>query len=89
MMDASAVDIIQPSVAKIGCITEVINIPVVAEAMDVRLVPHCGIRTSISGLTTSGCRTGADSTIRAVVRRSGSEPLSRSCRSQGRECHRA
>ena len=41
-------------------------------------------RTWFSGLTASGGRTGAGSAIRTVVRRSGSEPLSRSCRSQGR-----
>ena len=41
MLDASAVDIIQPSVAKIGGITEVMKIAAVAEATGVRLVPHC------------------------------------------------
>ena len=36
-------------------------------------------RTWFSGLGASGGRSGAGSSIRAVVRRSGSEPLSRSC----------
>ena len=41
MMDVQAVDIIQPSVAKIGGVTEVLKIAAVAEANGVRLVPHC------------------------------------------------
>ncbi len=41
MMDVHAVDIIQPSVAKIGGVTEVMKIAAVAEASGVRLVPHC------------------------------------------------
>jgi D-galactarolactone cycloisomerase len=41
MLDANAVDVIQPSVAKIGGVTEVLKIAAVAEAMGVRLVPHC------------------------------------------------
>ena len=41
MLDVNAVDIIQPSVAKIGGITEVMKIAAVAEAAGVRLVPHC------------------------------------------------
>ena len=38
---SSAVDIIQPSVAKIGGVTEVMKIAAVAETQGVRLVPHC------------------------------------------------
>jgi len=41
MLDKSAVDIVQPSVAKIGDVTEVIKIAALAEAIGVRLVPHC------------------------------------------------
>jgi D-galactarolactone cycloisomerase len=41
MLDMNAVDIVQPSVAKIGGITEVLKIAALAEAMGVRLVPHC------------------------------------------------
>ena len=41
MMDVHAVDIIQPSVAKIGGVTEVMKIAAVAETKGVRLVPHC------------------------------------------------
>ena len=41
MLDAGAVDIIQPSIAKIGGITEVMKIAAVAEAKGVRMVPHC------------------------------------------------
>ena len=41
MLDANAVDIIQPSVAKIGGITEVVKIAAVAEAAGTRFVPHC------------------------------------------------
>jgi L-alanine-DL-glutamate epimerase-like enolase superfamily enzyme len=41
MLDANAVDIIQPSVAKIGGVTEVVKIAAVAEAKGIRLVPHC------------------------------------------------
>jgi D-galactarolactone cycloisomerase len=39
--DAGALDIAQPSVAKIGGITEVLKIAALAEARGVRLVPHC------------------------------------------------
>lgn len=38
---AGGVDIAQPSVAKIGGITEVLKIAALAEARGVRLVPHC------------------------------------------------
>jgi len=38
---AGALDIAQPSVAKIGGITEVLKIAALAEAHGVRLVPHC------------------------------------------------
>jgi L-alanine-DL-glutamate epimerase-like enolase superfamily enzyme len=38
---AGALDIAQPSVAKIGGITEVLKIAALAEAQGVRLVPHC------------------------------------------------
>jgi D-galactarolactone cycloisomerase len=41
MLDMDAVDIVQPSVAKIGGITEVMKIAALTEAMGVRLVPHC------------------------------------------------
>jgi D-galactarolactone cycloisomerase len=41
MLDANAVDIIQPSVAKIGGVTEVVKIAAVAEAVGARFVPHC------------------------------------------------
>ena len=41
ILNVDAVDIIQPSVAKIGGITEVMKIAAVAEAIGIRLVPHC------------------------------------------------
>ena len=41
MLDANAVDIIQPSVAKIGGVTEVVKIAAVAEVVGARFVPHC------------------------------------------------
>jgi L-alanine-DL-glutamate epimerase-like enolase superfamily enzyme len=41
ILDMDAVDIVQPSAAKIGGITEVLKIAALAEAMGVRLVPHC------------------------------------------------
>ncbi len=41
MLRANAVDIVQPSVSKIGGVTEVMKIAAVAEAKGVRLVPHC------------------------------------------------
>jgi L-alanine-DL-glutamate epimerase-like enolase superfamily enzyme len=41
MLDADAVDIVQPSVAKIGGVSEVVKIAAVAEAIGIRLVPHC------------------------------------------------
>ena len=41
MLDANAVDIIQPSVAKIGGVTEVVKIAAVAEAVGARFVLHC------------------------------------------------
>jgi len=39
--DAGALDIAQPSVAKIGGVTEVMKIAALAEARGVRLIPHC------------------------------------------------
>ena len=41
LFEAGAVDNAQPSVAKIGGVTEVIKIAALAEAHSVRLVPHC------------------------------------------------
>ena len=41
MVQAGAVDILQPSVAKIGGITEVVKIAALAEANNLRMVPHC------------------------------------------------
>jgi L-alanine-DL-glutamate epimerase-like enolase superfamily enzyme len=41
MMEAGAIDIAQPSVTKIGGITEARKVVVLAEAFGVRLVPHC------------------------------------------------
>jgi D-galactarolactone cycloisomerase len=41
MLDTGAVDIIQPSVAKIGGVTEAMKIAAVAEAIGIRFVPHC------------------------------------------------
>jgi D-galactarolactone cycloisomerase len=41
MLEANAVDVVQPSAAKIGGVTEVLKIAAVAEATGVRLVPHC------------------------------------------------
>ena len=41
MVQAGAVDILQPSVAKIGGITEVVKIAALAEANNSRMVPHC------------------------------------------------
>src|SRR5580692_2661625 len=40
ILNVDAVDIIQPSVAQIGGITEVMKIAAVAEAIGIRLVPH-------------------------------------------------
>lgn len=39
--DAGSLDIAQPSVAKVGGITEMLKIAALAEARGVRLVPHC------------------------------------------------
>jgi len=39
--ERGALDIAQPSVAKIGGITEMLKIAGLAEAMGVRLIPHC------------------------------------------------
>ena len=41
LFDAGALDIAQPSVAKIGGITETLRIAALAEARGIRLVPHC------------------------------------------------
>jgi D-galactarolactone cycloisomerase len=41
LFEAEAVDNAQPSVAKLGGITEVLKIAALAEAHSVRLVPHC------------------------------------------------
>jgi L-alanine-DL-glutamate epimerase-like enolase superfamily enzyme len=41
MFTARAIDIAQPSVAKIGGISPMVRIAALAEAHDVRLVPHC------------------------------------------------
>ena len=41
MFELQAVDIAQPSVTKIGGITEVLKINAVAESYGVRIVPHC------------------------------------------------
>lgn len=41
LFEAGALDIAQPSVAKIGGVTEVLRIAALAEAFSVRLVPHC------------------------------------------------
>ena len=41
MMEAGAVDYAQPSVAKIGGITEVRKVIALGEALGVRVVPHC------------------------------------------------
>ena len=41
MFELGAVDIAQPSVTKIGGITEVLKINAVAESFGVRIVPHC------------------------------------------------
>jgi D-galactarolactone cycloisomerase len=41
LFDAGALDIAQPSVTKIGGVTEVLRIAALAEAHGVRLVPHC------------------------------------------------
>jgi D-galactarolactone cycloisomerase len=42
MFEAGAVDIVQPSVAKVGGISEVMEIATLAKAFSVRLIPHCG-----------------------------------------------
>ncbi len=39
--EAAALDVAQPSVAKIGGITEMLRVAALAEAFSVRLVPHC------------------------------------------------
>jgi D-galactarolactone cycloisomerase len=41
MFEAGAIDVAQPSVTKVGGITEVRKIVALAEAFGVRLVPHC------------------------------------------------
>lgn len=41
MFEAGALDVAQPSVAKVGGITEVLEIAALAKAFSVRLVPHC------------------------------------------------
>ena len=41
MFEAGALDIAQPSVSKIGGVSEVLEIAALAEAFGVRLVPHC------------------------------------------------
>jgi L-alanine-DL-glutamate epimerase-like enolase superfamily enzyme len=41
MFDAGALDVAQPSVAKIGGVTEVLKIAALAEARGVTLIPHC------------------------------------------------
>lgn len=41
MMEAGAVDIAQPSVTKIGGVTELRKVAALGEAMGVRVVPHC------------------------------------------------
>ncbi len=41
MMQAGAVDVAQPSVTKIGGVTEVRKVIALGEAMGVRVVPHC------------------------------------------------
>ncbi len=42
LLEAGAVDILQPSVSKVGGITEMRKIAALAEAFGVRTVPHCG-----------------------------------------------
>jgi L-alanine-DL-glutamate epimerase-like enolase superfamily enzyme len=42
MFTAGAVDVVQPSVSKVGGATEMRKIMALAEAFGVRLVPHCG-----------------------------------------------
>ena len=41
MMAAGAIDVAQPSVTKIGGVTELRKLATLAEAMGVRVVPHC------------------------------------------------
>lgn len=41
MMETGAVDIVQPSVTKVGGITETLKVVALAEAFGTRLVPHC------------------------------------------------
>ncbi len=41
MFDAGAVDVAQPSVAKLGGVTELCKVAALAEAYGVRVVPHC------------------------------------------------
>lgn len=41
LFEAGAVDIAQPSVAKIGGVSEVLRIAALADAFSVRVVPHC------------------------------------------------
>lgn len=41
MFEAHALDVAQPSVAKVGGITEMLDVAALAKACSVRLVPHC------------------------------------------------
>jgi len=43
MMDARAIDIAQPDVAKTGGVTELVKIAALCDAMGVEYVPHCAL----------------------------------------------
>ena len=43
MMDAKAIDIAQPDVAKTGGVTELVKIAALCDAMGVEYVPHCAL----------------------------------------------
>ena len=86
LFEEGAIDVAQPSVTKVGGITEMRKIIALAEAFGVRLVPHCAYFGPgyLASMHISG-HAGAGHAAGAAVHGSGSEPLQPPYRGGGRQ----
>ncbi len=76
--EAGALDVAQPSVTKIGGVTEMLRIAALAQAFSVRLVPTLRLfRAGLPGLAAPACGAGAGLAVRTAVHGAGGESVRR------------